>query len=295
MKILLFGNHGQLGRRLEKELAVLGPVTAYGRSECDITDRARVRQAITECTPAIIVNAAAYTQVDKAESEPALSQLVNETGPRNIALEAAQTNAALIHYSTDYVFDGSSSVPYRETDSAIPQNQYGKSKLAGDSALGEIGIPLIILRIGWLYSTDSTSFLSRMMLQFKDKAEVSVVEDQRGTPTSADFIAGMTRSILQKTKGSPADYFAQYGGLYHLGCLGEASWFEFAGEILRLMKSRNMPVKIQTMRAISSSAYPSVAKKPIYSKLNVDKFRKMFEFEPPDWKDNLAQIMVKMK
>ncbi|NQV56645.1 MAG: dTDP-4-dehydrorhamnose reductase [Rhodospirillales bacterium] len=291
MKIVLFGKNGQLGRCLERQLASVGSVASFDRVACDISDRAQVKRAIDQTTPDIVINAAAYTQVDKAETEPDICHLSNVVGPMNIAIEAAQSNAALIHFSTDYVFDGRQSTPYSETDKPNPQNEYGRSKLAGELAIGEAGASHIILRIGWLYSDDPASFLSRMVDQFKNKQEVSVVDDQRGVPISANLVAEMMQRLLQKCDNNPATFFGTKGGLYHLGCHGEASWFEFAAEILRLMKIGKFQIKTKSLKAIPSDAYPSAVKRPQHSKLNVDKWRGVFELEPMQWQDDLSRIM----
>jgi dTDP-4-dehydrorhamnose reductase len=295
MKIVLFGKNGQLGKRLKRELASLGTLATFNQASCDIADRAQVRRTIDKTSPDIVINAAAYTQVDKAETEPDVCHLSNVAGPMNIALEAAQSNAAMIHFSTDYVFDGFKKTPYTETDEPNPQNEYGKSKLAGERAISEVDIPHLIVRIGWLYSSDPTSFLVRMVDQFKNNQEVSVVDDQRGAPTSADFVAEMTRRILEKSDDNPVAFFGKNGGLYHLGCNGEITWFEFATEILRLMKIGNFQMNTESIKAISSDAYPSLVKRPAHSKLSVDKFRDMFELEPMQWQDDLFRIMKQLK
>ncbi len=291
MKIVLFGRNGQLGRRLLSALSSLGPITAFDRKSCDISDRSQVKSALTQASPDLVINAAAFTRVDEAEINPEACRLSNVDGPKNIALEAAVVGAALIHYSTDYVFDGFSSKPYIETDAPNPQNVYGRRKLDGELAIQETGLPHIILRIGWLYSSDSSSFLSRVIQQFREKDEVSVIDDQIGAPTSADFVAEMTYRLLEKSDQNPAAYISDKGGLYHLGCRGEATWFEFAGEILKTMKQNELPVATTNLRAISSDTYPSTVKRPAYSKLNVDKWLKMFELEPMQWQDDLSRIM----
>ena len=295
MRILLFGKNGQLGRRLTEELVDLGQITALDHAACDISDRVQVNKAVKKSTPDVIINAAAYTMVDQAEKELDLCHKVNVEGPRNIALEAAQAKAAMIHYSTDYVFDGTQSEPYREFDAPNPLNAYGRSKLGGEKAISEIDASHIIFRIGWLYSADPTSFLSRMMVQFKDKEEVSVVEDQRGAPTSADFISEMTRRLLQIAGDNPVSFFKNKGGLYHLGCDGDASWFEFAAEILRLMKLRGINVRTENLQGIPAAAYPSPVKRPAFSKLNVDKWQEMFELAPLHWRDDLFRVMEQIE
>jgi len=295
MKIVIFGKNGQLGRRLQRELASLGAVTAFDRASCDIAQRAQVERAINQTMPEIVINAAAYTNVDKAETEPEVCHLANVAGPMNIALEAAESNAVMIQYSTDYVFDGLQSSPYTETDETNPPNEYGKSKLAGEMALSELDQPLIILRTGWNYSTDPKSFLFRMVNQFENNKEVAVVDDQWGAPTSTDFIAEMTRRLLEKSNNNPLNFFGQNRGLYHLGCRGVASRFAFAAEILRLMKIGKFLVKTESLKAITSDAYPSAVKRPAFSKLNVDKWRKIFELEPMRWQDDLSRIMKQFK
>lgn len=291
----MFGKNGQLGRRLETELEGLGQITALDHAACDISDRVQVKEAVKKSSPDIIINAAAYTKVDQAEKEPDLCYQVNVEGPCNIALAAAKANAAMIHYSTDYVFDGTQSEPYRESDTPNPLNAYGQSKLGGEMAISEIDTSCIILRVGWLYSADPTSFLSRMVLQFKNKEEVSVVEDQRGAPTSADFVSEMTHRLLQIAGDNPVLFFKNKAGLYHLGCDGDASWFEFAAEILRLIKLRGINVKTKNLQGIPAAAYPSPVKRPAFSKLNVDKWQEMFELAPLHWRDDLFRVMEQIE
>ena len=276
-KILLTGKNGQIGWELQRTLGALGEVTALGHAEMDLSKADAVRARIREIKPDIIVNAAAYTAVDKAESEPDLAMAVNGVAPGIMAEEAKRLGALLVHYSTDYVFDGTKSSPYTEEDSPNPLSVYGKTKLAGERAIAASGADYLILRTSWVYSARGKNFLLTILRLAAERPELKVVGDQQGAPTWARDIAATTARILDGSKEK---------GLFHLSASGAISWFSFAIEILRI-SGQTTPV-----RSIASSEFPSPAARPANSVLDNTKFRTCFGFELPAWQSSLQHCLA---
>lgn len=287
MNILLTGSHGQVGWELRRTLATLGTVTAPTRQQLDLTDEQALRQYIRTLRPDLIVNPAAHTAVDKAESEPELARAINTIAPAIMAEEAAKLGAAMVHYSTDYVFDGSKNGAYTEIDSTNPLGVYGATKLAGEQAIAASGIPHLILRTSWVYGLRGGNFLLTMQRLFKEREQLNIVADQFGAPTWSRMIAEATAQILaQRPFASP-----QQSGIYNLTSSGRTSWHEFAAEILA---GTDLPAGKQvTLNAIPASQYPTPAKRPANSVLSGVKLHETFGIALPDWETALALCLDK--
>jgi dTDP-4-dehydrorhamnose reductase len=274
----LTGSNGQIGWELSRALAPLGEVVAYDRSGMDLTVPDRIVAAVRTARPGIIVNAAAYTAVDQAEREPEVARTVNATAVGVLAEEAKRTRALLIHYSTDYVFDGTKEAPYVEEDTPNPLNEYGRSKLAGEQAIRQIDGPHLIVRTSWVYAARGRNFLLTMIRLLRERSEVRVVSDQIGAPTSAQAIAAATADILEK-HGAAA--LGERRGVYHVTASGSTSWHEFAAAIARLERSAARVV------AIPSEAYPTPARRPRNSRLSNEKALRQFGVVLPQWEAGL--------
>ena len=284
MKILLTGASGQVGYELERSLQGLGEVVAVDRARMDLADLDQVRDVVRAVRPDLIVNPAAYTAVDKAESEPELAHRVNALAPGVMAEEARALGAAMVHYSTDYVFDGAKAGAYVEDDPTCPINVYGASKLAGEQAIAAAGIPHLILRTSWVYGMRGKNFLLTMMRLAKEREELRVVDDQRGAPTWSRTIADTTALILAQARAGDADWWRRHGGIYHLSAQGNTSWFGFTEAIVAAahIECRLVP--------IGSAEYPVPARRPKNSIMNSDKLRGRFA-AIPDWRDALHLCM----
>lgn len=291
MKILLTGKDGQLGWELERTLQTLGSVHAFDRNSLDLSSADQIRSTIGDVQPTLIINAAAYTAVDKAESDQSQAMLINATAPAIMAEEAKKIGAALIHYSTDYVFDGNDSSPYLETDQTSPVNVYGETKLAGENAISNAEIPYLILRTSWVYAARGENFLLTMLRLMHERNSLSIVSDQHGAPTWSRTIAEATgQMIAQLVKNNPTDLstFKQYSGIYHLTAQGETSWYEFALSILNraaVLQDQQNKIRISP---IPSSEYPVPAKRPSNSTLSLDKIEQTFGLKLPHWENALA-------
>lgn len=287
--ILLTGPTGQIGWELRRCLAPLGPVVAAGRDKLDLASPDSIRAAIRETGPSLIVNAAAYTAVDRAEDEEALAQAVNGVAPGILAEEAKRARAALIHYSTDYAFDGAADRPYREHDATGPLGAYGRTKLAGERAIAEAGGAYLILRTAWIYSRRGGNFLLTMQRLAGEREELKVVDDQRGSPTWARLVAEATASIVARCKAADGPGgLADCGGLYHLTAAGETTWHGFAEAIVTAMRAGGGAVACRRVEPIPTTEYPTPARRPAYSVLDCGKLERAFGIRPPDWRDQLS-------
>ncbi len=287
-KILLTGKNGQIGWELHRTLMPLGEVVAVGRNEIDLADPDSVRKVIRETQPDFIVNAAAYTAVDQAESEPDLAMAVNGLAPGIMAEEAKRLNAVLVHFSTDYVFDGAKDSPYREEDAPNPLNVYGRTKLAGEQAIRATGVSHLILRTGWVYGARGRNFLLTVLKLVQERSELRVVDDQIGAPTWSRAIAEVTSQILAKT--DLPDYSAlmtDVGGLYHVVAAGRTSWHGFTEHILKRISSRASHA-LPRLVAISTHEYPLPARRPRNSCMSCEKLTQAFGFTIPAWEKSLA-------
>ena len=289
MTILLLGANGQVGWELRRALAPLGPVRALERAEADLADPDALSRAVRETAPSLIVNAAAYTAVDRAEEDEALAQAINADAPGLLAEEAKRLGIALVHYSTDYVFDGAGDLPARESDPTAPLNAYGRTKLAGEAAIRDSGCAHLILRTSWVYSMRGANFLLTVKRLAAELEEMRIVADQTGAPTWARGIAGATALILARC-GAPAETggLAEKGGLYHLTASGETSWHGFAEAIVDWMRATDQPVRCKQVHPIPTSDYPTPAKRPANSLLDCAKLRETFGIVMPDWRDQLG-------
>jgi dTDP-4-dehydrorhamnose reductase len=288
--ILLIGKNGQVGWELQQALTPLGRVIALGRAEMDLTQPDAIRKTIRESAPEIIVNAAGYTAVDKAENEPELAMQINAVAPGVIAEESKRLNALLVHYSTDYVFDGTRSTPYVEEDEPNPVNVYGKSKLEGERAIAAANCPYLILRTSWIYSARGTNFVLTMLRLARERKELLVVNDQIGSPTWARTLAVSTAEITRKT-----DRGEHGGGIYHLSACDYTSRLDFAEEILAIAKkSSKAKAEWAELRPTTTANYPLPARRPLNAATNKNKMKRAFGVEMPPWKTQLRQFAVEL-
>jgi len=290
-KILLIGKEGQVGGELSSLLRPLGELILCGEEDLDLTQVDRIRKKIHDVQPHVIVNAAAYTAVDKAEEEPDLALAVNGTAPAILAEEAKKLGAAIVHYSTDYVFDGAKQEPYTEEDSPNPLGVYGRTKLAGDAAIQSASVPHLIFRTAWVYGLMGKNFLLTIQRLAKERDELKIVDDQIGSPTWSRTIAQTTANVLTQVlpQGSPGDFsrFEQASGLYNLVCGGQTSWFGFARAILEA-SSLSQNTKLTP---IPTSEYPTPAKRPQNSVLSTAKLKSAFGISPPAWEVTLKYCL----
>ena len=294
-RILLIGVTGQVGWELQRSLMTLGEVIPVGRGglhtpwQMDLAQPGTIRHTIQEVKPDLIVNAAAYTAVDKAESEPELAMTINGIAPGIMAEEAKRLGAAIIHYSTDYVFDGTKSTPYTESDRSNPQNTYGLTKLAGEQAIAAVDVPHLILRTSWVYGRRGKNFLLTMLKLAGEREELKVVDDQVGTPTWSRMIAQTTAQILSQAASSGIDFLAAKSGVYHLTSAGQTSWYGFAKTIFE--HDHQPSRRLQRLIAITSDLYPTAAKRPAYSLLDGQKLSQTFGFVLPNWRRSLELVL----
>ncbi len=303
IRILLIGAAGQIGSELWHSLAPLGDIAATDRSTLELVDEAAIRRTIREARPNLIVNAAAYTQVDPAEAEPDLAMKVNGRAPEVMAEEARHAHAALVHYSTDYVFSGAIQRPYREDDAPDPINVYGQTKLAGEVAIVREGTPHLILRTSWVFGTRGKGFFSNIIKLAREREELKVVDDQIGTPNWSKAVAQATAQILASLS-PPGDRdiveaITKASGIYHLCAEDHVSRFGFAEEILALYRRRAearglAPLRLKKLIAVSSAEFPSAARRPYCSVLSCEKLSRSFGVKLPPWREQLALAFEEM-
>jgi len=281
--ILLLGATGQVGHELRRTLASLGTVRAPGRDEVDLTARDTLRRVVSEIDPALIVNAAAYTDVDGAEDEPERAAALNAEAPRVLAEAARETEAWLVHYSTDYVFDGETCIPYTEEDAPNPINVYGRTKREGEQALQEVGGRSVILRSSWVYSDRRSNFVRTMLQLADDRDHLTVVDDQIGVPTWAGWLAEATATIGEQLLATSNP--SSLRGLYHLAGTGQTSWYGFARAIFAQFGCTDVSVE-----PVPSTEYPSPAPRPAYTVLDSTRARTTFDLTLPTWTAQLARF-----
>ena len=289
MKILLTGSSGQLGRVLAQPLKQLGDLSAPKRAALDLADGQALKDALESAQPDLIVNAAAYTDVDRAETETRQTYLVNAAAPEIMARWAATRGVPLLHISTDYVYSGAGDTPNEEDEAAAPLNAYGASKLAGDEAIAQSGAPHLILRTSWLYSATGRNFLTTILNAARSREELRVVEDQVGAPTPAALVAAIAMEILQA--GDPRETFATSGGVVHAAAAGAASRHEFARAIVDGLRKRGCDLAAQRVVPVPSAEMPTPAKRPLNSRLSLERLSKRFGIEPPDWRAALKPVL----
>jgi dTDP-4-dehydrorhamnose reductase len=288
-RILLIGRIGQVGWELRRTLAPLGRLTCIDYPEIDLTDGAAIRKWVRDTAPTVVINAAAYTAVDKAETEPDRCHQINGVAPGVLAEEAKKLGALLVHYSTDYVYDGTKSTPYVEDDPPNPLGAYGRSKLAGDQAVEQADGNHLIFRLCWVYGARGQNFMLTMMRLAREREKLRVVQDQRGCPTWSRMIAETTTLALKQTLD--ANEPAALKGVYHLAASGQTSWHGFADAIVGLMPEDGRKCKV--VEPIATSEYPLPAKRPAYSALACEKLKRTFGLELPDWQESLKQVLEK--
>ena len=295
MKILLFGKIGQVGWELNRSLQPLGEVIVFDQEDADFSDPESLRDIVRKFKPDVIVNAVAYTAVDKAEEEEELALNINGVAPGVLAEEAFKLNALLVHYSTDYVFDGTKSTPYVETDSPNPINAYGRTKFAGEVAVQSSGCDHLILRTSWVYASRAHNFMLTMLKLAQEREELSIVSDQVGAPTSARLIADTTILCVQQAmKEKYENVFVS--DLYHLTASGHTSWHGFTEEIVKVAsKQLNLKLKIKNIKAIPTIEYPTPAQRPMNSQLGLTKLEKAFGIVMPDWEKVLGLCVGEIK
>jgi len=284
-RVLLLGAGGQLGMLLARTLGAGNELTSLTRADVDFSNAEAVRTAVRRVAPEVVVNAAAYTAVDRAESEPELAHAVNAVAPGVIAEELALTGGWLIHYSTDYVFDGSGTKPWVETDATGPLSVYGQSKLDGELAIAATGCKHVILRTSWVYAAEGKNFLHTMLKLGRERELLKIVDDQIGAPTSVEALSEATLAML----GGLRD---ENSGVYHLTCAGETSWCGFAKAIFAAFAARQ---KAPEVVGIPTEAYPTPAKRPRNSRMNCAKFAAAFEFAMPHWEEALAAVAAELQ
>lgn len=286
LKILISGKTGQVALELQKHLGGLGELIVLGRNDLDLSKPEQIRAQVRAHRPDLIINAAAHTAVDLAESEPELAFAINGIAPGVFAEEAAALGIPLIHYSTDYVFDGNKPAPYTEDDTPNPLGVYGKSKLAGERAIAATGAEHLILRTSWVYSTHGKNFLLTMQRLLQERPELRVVADQIGAPTWAGTIARSTRLLIERWQAAEAGAW----GVYHLTAQGETSWFGFTQAIAEHLSAQGKPCA--TLEPIPASAYPTPAARPQNSRLDCSRLEREWQVAQPTWQNALRECLA---
>jgi len=286
-KILQIGTRGQLGWELLRTCAPLGEVIALDYPEVNLADSSGLRELIRKTQPDIIINAAAYTNVDKAESEPEKVRAINAAGPGVLADEAGEIGAVLLHYSTDYVFDGAKGSPYQETDQPNPLNLYGQTKLEGEQAIAASGCAYLILRSSWIYSRRS-GFVAKVLEWARTQEVLRIVEDQISSPTPARLIAEVTASLVSRIAEHPHAWVNERKGIYHCACKGYCSRYEWASEVIRLSSQKKFNPQLFPA---STADFSTAARRPLRSCLDITKFETSFDMKLPFWRNALELAM----
>ena len=297
-RILITGGSGQVGAALVRELAPLGETVAPGRNELDLTNPDSIRATMQAIAPRWVVNAAAHTAVDKAESEPALAFALNATAPGVFAAEAKPLGATLIHFSTDYVFDGSKPTPYVESDPTNPLNVYGRTKLAGEQAIASAAIPHLIFRTSWVYGATGKNFVRSILKLARERDHLRIVGDQHGAPTWSFDLARMTAHIIARFEALAAERNSSLtevtlpvSGIYHATGSGETTWYGFAAQAIADLQALEPTTTLATVEPIPTSEYPTPATRPLNSRHVCAKLARTLEFRMPDWRDSLALVV----
>lgn len=292
MRFLLLGKNGQLGWELHRCLGPLGEIVAVDYPEIDLTDLDHLRRVVVETGPQVIVNATAYTAVDRAESESDLARRINAEAPGLLAEEACKTGAALVHYSTDYVFDGRKGAPYTEEDAPGPLGEYGRSKLEGEQAVAALGGAFLILRTAWVYSLRRPSFVTKLLEWSRRQTELRVVTDQVSNPTWARSLAEATALLLARAGDDPVGWLRERKGLYHLAGWGYASRMQWAQAVLEAAPHPEQRTVRELQPAITAD-FPSPAERPLFSALDCSLFEAVFRLRLPDWEESLRLALEK--
>jgi len=295
MKILLLGKNGQVGWELQRSLAPLGDLLALDSRDhevCgDLTDLQGLVQTIRTIVPDVIVNASAHTAVDKAESEPELAHTINALAPGILAQEAKRIGALLVHYSTDYVFDGFGDKPWLEADMTAPLSVYGESKLAGEQAIIASACQHLIFRTSWVYAARGSNFVKTMLKLAQERNELKIINDQVGAPTGADLLADVTAHAIRTALQSP-----EVCGLYHLVAGGEISWHGYANFVIDFARQAGVEIKVapEAVIPVSSSAFPTAAQRPLNSRLHTSKLQNTFKLNLPHWQSGVTRMLTEI-
>ena len=295
MKIVLLGRNGQVGWELQRSLAPLGEVLALDRHSTDfcgdLSQPERLAQTVLAWQPDVIVNAAAHTAVDKAESEPDLARCLNATAPAALAQAAQQVGALLVHYSTDYVFNGQGHTPWQEGDATGPLSVYGQTKLAGEQAIEASGCQHLIFRTSWVYAARGGNFAKTMLRLAAERERLTVIDDQQGAPTGADLIADITAHAIRAALRQPA-----LCGVYHLAAAGQTSWHGYASHVIaqaRLTRP-DLPLKVQDIAPVPTTAFPTPAQRPLNSRLDTRKLQQAFGLVLPAWQIGVNRMLAEV-
>jgi len=298
-RILITGECGQVGGALIYTLAPYGEIIAPTLDALDLTDTNAIRKVMREVRPHWVVNAAAHTAVDRAESEPELAFAINATAPELLAEEARHVGAVVIHYSTDYIFDGSKTAPYVESDPANPLNVYGRSKLAGEMALGASGAAYVTFRTSWVYGATGNNFVRSILRLAREREHLRVVADQHGGPTWSLELASLTAHAIGQIERlaaqagcSPGEAARPFCGVYHATGAGETSWYGFAAQAIAELQKLEPVAKLASVDPIPTSEYPTPAKRPLNSMLDCSKLERVFGWRMPEWRDSLALVVA---
>jgi dTDP-4-dehydrorhamnose reductase len=294
MKILLTGRDGQVGFELSRALAPLGEVAVVGRADCDFLDADALRALVRRVAPDVIVNPAAYTAVDRAEAERDTAFAVNARAPGILGEEAARLGALVVHYSTDYVFDGAGTRPWTEDDTPAPHSVYGSSKLAGERALAEACPRHLILRTGWVLGVHGGNFARTMLRLAAEREQLTVVDDQFGAPTSAALLADLTAHLLRQYAREGGDAFPF--GTYHVAAAGETSWYDYARFVLDAARNAGTALRAgpDDVLPVPTAAYPTAARRPANSRLATSLFRRTFGLRLPPWQDGVHHVLQQL-
>jgi dTDP-4-dehydrorhamnose reductase len=295
-RILLLGKNGQVGWELQRALAPLGDLVACdfdspGDDRADFTEPESLRALVWRVQPAVIVNAAAYTAVDKAESEPARAEVINATAPALLADEAEACGALLVHYSTDYVFDGSGVEAREEDDATGPLNVYGRTKLAGERAIRMSGCQHLILRTSWVYAARGSNFARTMLRLGAERDTLDVIDDQMGAPTGADLLADVTAHVISRLRAAP-----ELAGTYHCVAAGETSWHGYARHVFDWARGHGVALKLppEGLKAVTTAEFPTPAQRPLNSRLSIRKLRETFGLVPPRWQQGVERMLAEV-
>lgn len=288
-RILITGVNGQVGFELTRALAPLGEILPISREQLDLADELAITRLLNELRPDVIVNPAAYTAVDKAESDEQAAHAVNAIAPATMAMWTRKNEALLVHYSTDYVFDGEKTSPYTEEDAINPQSVYGHSKQQGEDVIANLTERHIILRTSWVFGAYGNNFLKTMLRLASERDALSIVNDQIGAPTSAALIADVTAHIVRDYFAFGEEFIEECCGIFHLAAAGETSWHGYAQHVIELAEKSGVALKIKAadVKGIPSSAYPTPAKRPLNSRLNTEKIQAVFDLQLPNWQDGV--------
>jgi len=299
MKILLFGKGGQVGWELQRSLAPLGELIALDSDSSelcgDFTKHAGLADTVRAVRPDVIVNAAAHTAVDKAESEPELARSINALAPQVLAIEAARLGAWLVHYSTDYVFDGSGSTPWVETDPTGPLSVYGRNKLEGETLIAQACPRHLIFRTSWVYAARGGNFAKTMLRLAQERDRLTVIDDQIGAPTGADLLADVTAHAIRQVT-EQVDLADTCAGIYHLVASGETSWYEYAKHVLAQAQLVQPAIKIKATEIlpVPTSAFPTPARRPHNSRMSTGKLQHVFGLTPPPWQTGVNRMLAEI-